>query len=183
MDGRSRQLARSGLHEIYAQVHLRSPYGSRTIRPEQPLTDASALNMTKRTAQSFSQSSGLMNAWFRILRSVPAGTSRFRGTIAVSVLAPMTQANFTWLPFWLTSRNPEASRRRLISRKGNGLSRPNLYLDMSDDRRVSSHGRFKMQLQGFAKVVKSFVFGLPLAGDIDVKTLRDEPITLSPNRY
>ena len=34
-----------------------------------------------------------------------------------------------WLPFWLDSTKPTDSSRRLISRNGCGLSRPNLNLD------------------------------------------------------
>ena len=65
-----------------------------------------------------------------VLRNVPTGISRLFGTIAVSTVESLRRANFTWLPFWLTSMKPTASSRRRTSRKGSGLSRPNLHLGL-----------------------------------------------------
>src|SRR5438445_5598013 len=64
-----------------------------------------------------------------MLRRVPTGISLFFGTIAVSTVSSSLRTNLTWLPFWLASTKPAASSRRLTSRKGWGLSRPNLDLD------------------------------------------------------
>ena len=38
-----------------------------------------------------------------------------------------------------------------------------------------------MQFQSLTEVGERFVLGLSLAGDIDIETLRDEPVALSPN--
>lgn len=47
--------------------------------------------------------------------------------------------------FWLASTKPTDSSRRLTSRKGCGLSRPNLHLDHTDLGRPRSLRRFEMQ--------------------------------------
>jgi len=51
----------------------------------------------------------------------------------------------------------------LISRKGNGLSRPNFDLNPPNDRRVSGNWRFEMQFKSFAEIVESFFLSLSLA--------------------
>jgi len=131
---------------------------------------------------SLSQSSGWMCAWLRMLRRVPTGTSCFLGTIAVSTMSPERRTNLTWLPFCPASANPAASRRRLISRKGWGLSRPNLNLDGANPGRTRCLGWFEVKLQGFLQVRKSFFLAVPLTGNIDFKALRDIPIPLAPDR-
>ena len=62
-------------------------------------------------------------------------------------------------------------RRRLISRKLSGLSRPNFHFDMPHDRRVGRNGRFKVQFQCFAKVGERLVFCLALTRHIDLQAL------------
>ena len=130
---------------------------------------------------SSSQRSGAMCAWLRILRSVPTATSRLFGTMTVSTRSPDCRRNLTWLPFWLASANPAASSRRLISRKGSGLSRPNLNLNRSKLRGTRGSRRLEMKLQRLLQIRKSFFFALTLAGNIDFKALRDEPISLAPD--
>ena len=78
---------------------------------------------------------------------MPTGTSCFFGTMAVSTVPPERRTNLTWLPFWLASENPAASSRCLISRKGSGLSRPNLNLDCPNLRGPRGSGRLEMKLQ------------------------------------
>src|SRR5271170_7612331 len=116
-----------------------------------------------------------------MLRRVPTGISDFLGTIAVSVWSPMTRANLTWLPRWLTSTNPAASSRRLTSRKGSGLSRPNLHLNRADAWRPSGVGRLEVKLERFPQVAESFLLGFALAGDVEFKALRDKPVSFPPN--
>ena len=69
----------------------------------------------------------------------------------------------------------------MISRKGNGLSRPNFDLNPPNDRRVSGNWRFEMKFKSFAEIVESFFLGLSLTRYIDVKALRNEPLPLLPN--
>ena len=116
-----------------------------------------------------------------MLRKVPTGISLFRGTMAVSTLWPRRRTNLTWLPLWLASTNPAASSRRLISRKGSGLSRPNLDLDHANLRRASGSRRFKVQFQRFLQVAQGFFFAFALTGDIDFETLRDIPVPFTPD--
>src|SRR2546429_6656350 len=106
-----------------------------------------------------------------MLRRVPTGTSDFFGTIAVSTVSLERRTNLTWLPFWPASTKPTASRRRLISRKGCGLSRPNL--NCANLWRTCCVRRFEMQFQRFFQVCESLFLGLALAGDIEFQTLRD----------
>jgi hypothetical protein len=79
-----------------------------------------------------------MWAWLRMLRSVPTGTSRFLGTIVVSMISSARRTNLTWLPFWLASTKSAASRRRLISRKGCGFKPPQPRPQSCGQRAVSS---------------------------------------------
>ena len=116
-----------------------------------------------------------------MLRNVPTGTSCFLGTTAVSTISPERRTNFTWLPFWPASTKPAASSRRLISRKGCGLSRPNLDLNHADGGQPRGHRRFEVQFQGLLQISQSFLFGLALACDIDLQALRDVPLPLAPN--
>jgi len=122
-----------------------------------------------------------MWAWLKMLRKVPTGISGFLGTMAVSTTFPERRTNLTWLPFWLASTKPAASSRRLISRQGCGLSRPNLDLDHTHFRRPRWLGRFEMQFKRFPQVGKGFFLGLALAGDIDLQALGDVPLPLTPN--
>src|SRR5450432_210719 len=114
-----------------------------------------------------------MWAWLRMLRSVPTGISDFVGTMAVSITSPERRTNLTWLPFWLPSTNPAASRRRLTSRKGWGLSRPNLDLDHTDLRRPCRLRRFEVQFNRFLEVGKSLLLGLALTGNVELEALGD----------
>src|SRR3990172_2407219 len=116
-----------------------------------------------------------MWAWLRMLRRVPTGISGFLGTTAVSTVSSSLRMNLTWLPFWLASRNPAASRRRLTSRKDWGLSRPNLNLDHANLRRARGLWGLKVQFQRFLQVCEGFFFRLPLARYINIQTLRDKP--------
>src|ERR1700722_15525357 len=117
-----------------------------------------------------------------MLLNVPTGTSCFFGTIAVSTTSPARRKNFTWLPRWLTSTNPAASSRRLISLKGRGLSRPNLYLDGATLWPSRGMRRIEMKLQRFFQVRQRLLFGLTLAGDVNFQTLRDIPTAFAPHR-
>jgi len=122
-----------------------------------------------------------MWAWLRMLRNVPTGTSCFLGTMAVSTTWPERRTNLTWLPFWLASTKPAASSRRLISRKGCGLSRANFNLDRADLWGTRSLRRLEVKLQCFLQVDKSLFFARPLAGDIDFQALRNIPVPFPPD--
>src|SRR5664280_117624 len=122
-----------------------------------------------------------MWAWLRMLCNVPTGISDFLGTMAVSTNSPERRTNLTWLPFWLVSTKPAASRRRLTSRKGWGLSRPNLDLDQADLRRPCCLRRFEVQFNRFLEIVKSLFLGVALAGDVEFEALGDIPPPLAPN--
>ena len=115
-----------------------------------------------------------------MLRKVPTGISLFLGTMAVSTVWPSRRTNLTWLPLWLASTNPAASSRRLISRKGSGLSRPNLDLDHTNLRRARGLRRFEVQFQRFLQVTQSLFFAFALTGHIDFETLRDIPVPFTP---
>src|ERR1017187_870027 len=91
------------------------------------------------------------------------------------------RTNLTWLPFWLASMKPAASSRRFTSRKGSGLSRPNLNLDHTDCGRPGCLRRFEVQFNRFLQVGKSLFFGLALAGDVEFQALGDVPLPLTPN--
>jgi hypothetical protein len=117
-----------------------------------------------------------------MLRSVPMGISCLRGTMAMSVASLAWRTNLTWLPFWLVSTKPAASRRRLTSRNESGLSRPNLDLDGPDlgwPRRVRW---LEIKLQGFLQILERFFFGFALTGNIYIEALRDVPIPFAPHR-
>src|ERR1700683_5203480 len=122
-----------------------------------------------------------MWAWLRILRSVPTGTSRLFGTMAVSTTSPECRTNLTWLPFWLTSTKPADSSRRLISRKGCGLSRPNLNLNGANLWRPRGLRRFEVEFQCLFQIGKSFFLTFTLAGDIDFQALRNIPVSFAPH--
>src|ERR1035437_7690738 len=122
-----------------------------------------------------------MWAWLRMLCRVPTGISGFLGTMAVSTTSPERRTNLTWLPFWLVSTKPAASRRRLTSRKGLGLSRPNLDLDQTDLRRPCCLRRFEVQFNRFLEVGKGLFLGVALAGDVEFEALGDIPPPLAPN--
>ena len=103
------------------------------------------------------------------------------GTITVSIDPLILRTNLTWLPFWLVSTKPVDSLRRLTSRKGKGLRRPNLNLNRSDLRRARGFRWLEMQFESFFKIGERFFFGRALAGDVDFQTLRDVPIPLAPD--
>ena len=117
-----------------------------------------------------------------MLRRVPTGTSGLRGTIAVSVRPCVTRANFTWLPYWPTSWKPADSRRRLISRRPSGLSRPNLYLNVADSGRVACNRWLEMKFESLAQIGERFFFGFALTGEIQIQARRDEPVSFTPDR-
>jgi hypothetical protein len=117
-----------------------------------------------------------------MLRNVPTGTSDFRGTIAVSTIPPCLLTNLTWLPLWLASANPAASSLRLISRKGRGLSRPNLNLDGAHFGRPCSVRRFKMKFQRFFQIRERLVFCFALAGNVNFQALGHIPVPFAPHR-
>jgi hypothetical protein len=121
-----------------------------------------------------------MWAWLRMLRRVPTGISCFFGTMAVSTTSPIFRTNLTWLPFWLASAKPAASSLHFTSRKGCGLSRPNLDLDHADSGWTCRLRRFKMKFKRFLKVGERLLFGGALAGDIDLEALRYVPVAFSP---
>src|SRR5579872_2999929 len=123
-----------------------------------------------------------MCAWRRMLRSVPTGISVLRGAIAVSTTSPARRTNFTWLPFWLASTNPAASSRRLTSRNGSGLSRPNLDLNAANFRRASGNRRFEVQLQRLLQIVQRLGFSFALRRNVNLKTLGDVPGAFLPYR-
>src|ERR1039457_4515882 len=122
-----------------------------------------------------------MWAWLRMLCSVPTGISDFLGTMAVSTTSPERRTNLTWLPFWLVSTKPAASRRRLTSRKRWGLSRPNLDLDQADLRRPCGLQRFEVQFNRFLEIGKHLFLGVALAGNVEFEALGDIPRPLAPN--
>ncbi len=81
----------------------------------------------------------------------------------------------------LVAAQTPASRRRLISRKGCGLSRPNLNLDGANHWRTRGSRGFEVQFQRLLQVGERTFFGFALAGDIDFQALGDVPIPLAPN--
>jgi hypothetical protein len=109
------------------------------------------------------------------------GTSRLFGTMTVSTTSPERRTNLTWLPFWLNSLKPADSSRRLISRKGCGLSRPNLNLNGANSWRPRGLGGFKVELQCLFQIGKSFFFTFTLAGNIDFQALRNIPVSFAPH--
>src|SRR5215475_6424791 len=116
-----------------------------------------------------------------MLRRVPTGTSDFLGTIVVSTISPSRRANLTWLPRCPISTNPASSRRRLISRNGSGLSRPNLNLDRSYCGRPCGFWFVEMKFERLFEIRERLFFGLTLAGDFDLQALRDVPLAFLPN--
>ena len=116
-----------------------------------------------------------------MLRSVPTGISCLLGTITVSTTDPECRANFTWLPFWLTSAKPAACRRRLTSRKGSGSSRPNLNLDKSNVGRARGLWWLEVEFQSLLEIGQCFSLVFALARDIQLKALSNVPIAFPPN--
>lgn len=104
------------------------------------------------------------------------------GTIAVSTISPDRRTNLTWLPFWLASAKPADSRRRLTSRNGSGLIRPNLDLNRPNAGRPHSLRWLEVQFQGLFQVGESFFFGFTLAGHVNLEALRDVPVAFAPYR-
>ena len=103
-------------------------------------------------------------------------------SIAVSTVSPTRRTNFTWLPFRLISAKPARSNRRLISRKGSGLSRPNVNLDDPYRRWACGQRWLEVQFQRLFEVRQRFLFGLALAGNVYLKALGNEPVTFPPDR-
>jgi len=68
----------------------------------------------------------------------------------------------------------------LTSRKGCGLSRPNLNLDHANLGRARGLRWLEVQLERFPQIPESFFFRFALAGDIDFEALGDEPISFTP---
>jgi hypothetical protein len=122
-----------------------------------------------------------MWAWLKMLLRVPTGISCFLGTIAVSTAVSERRTNLTWLPFWEVSTNPAVSSRRLTSRNGKGLSRPNLDLNGSDFWWPRGLRRLEMEFQRLFQIGQCFLFGFALAGNINFKALRDIPISFTPD--
>src|SRR6266849_2470941 len=76
---------------------------------------------------------------------------------------------------------PNASRRRLTSRKGSGLRRPNLDLNGAQLWRAGGLRRLEMKLQRFLQIGESFLFALTLACNVDFQALRNIPFPLTPD--
>ena len=112
---------------------------------------------------------------------MPIGTSCFFGTIVVSTVTPERRTNLTWLPLCPASAKPADSRRRLISRKGNGLSRPNLNLDQADLWWARCLRRLEVKFQGFFEVGERFIFRSALARHVELEALRDVPVPFFPD--
>lgn len=77
---------------------------------------------------------------------------------------------------------PALSRRRLISRKGSGLSRAKLDLDRAHSGRPGGLRRFKVKFECFLQIRQRLFFGLALAGNIHLKTLGNVPRAFAPDR-
>jgi hypothetical protein len=101
--------------------------------------------------------------------------------MTVSVMRPERRTNLTWLPFWLASTKPTASSLRLTSRKGCGLSRPNLNLDRANLRCARGLRRLEVKFQCFLQVRQSLFFTLTLARNIHLEALRNIPLPFAPN--
>jgi hypothetical protein len=69
----------------------------------------------------------------------------------------------------------------LTSRKGCGLSRPNLNLDRANLWGTRGARRLEVQFQCFLQVGESLFFAFTLAGDIDFEALRNIPLSFSPD--
>ena len=67
------------------------------------------------------------------------------------------------------------------SRKGCGLSRPNLGLDGPHLWRPSGLRGLVVELDSFRQIRESFFLALTLTGNIDLQTLRNVPVRLAPN--
>jgi len=101
--------------------------------------------------------------------------------MAVSTTSAKRRTNLTWLLRWPASTKPAASRRRSISRKDCGLSRPNLNLDCANLRWPGCPRRLKVQFNCLLEVRQSFFLGLSLTRDIELQALRDVPVSLTPD--
>jgi hypothetical protein len=67
------------------------------------------------------------------------------------------------------------------SRQGWGRSRANLNLNQSYLRRPCRLWRFEAKLQSFLAICQRFCLRFPLACDIQLEALRDEPVSFPPN--
>jgi len=69
----------------------------------------------------------------------------------------------------------------VLSRKGWGLSRPNLNLDRPHFGRARVLRRFEVKFERFFQVGESLFFAFALACNINFQTLGDIPIPLAPD--
>lgn len=76
---------------------------------------------------------------------------------------------------------PAVSSRRLISRKGRGLSRPNLNLDGANLRWAGCLRWLEVEFQSFLEVGERLFFGFTLAGYVELQALRYIPVAFSPD--
>ncbi len=128
-----------------------------------------------------SNSSGDNPAWRRMLRKVPTAISLWRGTITTLKPSGVSFANLTWLPFWLTMRNPFASNLRLTSRYGVGLSGTNFSLHLHNFGHSLRGRLFKVEFKRFTQVFNCFLFCPTLTCYINFQALRNEPFALTPD--
>ena len=116
-----------------------------------------------------------------MLRSVPAATSRFLGTIAVLIPSFDVCANFTWLPFWEIGSKPAAFSFRTTSRYVSGLCSANLGLNLANGWGKGRLRVFVVQLERFPQAQQGLLFRFPLAGHIYVKALCNPPGAFLPD--
>jgi hypothetical protein len=62
------------------------------------------------------------------------------------------------------------------------LSRPNFDLNHANLRRMGRAGRLEMEFQSFPQILEGLFLSPSLAGYIDLQTLGDIPIALTPHR-
>lgn len=91
------------------------------------------------------------------------------------------RTNFTWLPFRVVSAKPAAFNLRFTSRKGSGLSRPNLNLDQPDLRWACRLRWLEVELQRFLEIGQRLGLAFALAGHVQFETLCDIPAAFPPN--
>ena len=101
--------------------------------------------------------------------------------MTVSTTSSLGRTNLTWLPFWPCSVNPAASRRRLISRKGSGLRRPNFDLYGPDCGRARCAWFLEMQFERLTQIRECLFFRFTLTRHVYLKALRDVPFCFTPD--
>src|ERR1700742_1121278 len=77
---------------------------------------------------------------------------------------------------------PAASSFRLTSRKGSTLSGIQFDLDLVDARQNRRARKLEVKVQGFAEIIKCLRFRQPLTRNVNLATLRDEPLAFLPHR-